>query len=613
MMNNAKSAHYSDIISKNSGDQRSLWKAFNEILHRCPPVRLPDCSSIQSLAEKFGSYFLDKISIIRCSFDSDHDIANANSGLHSGQNELHILTPSSEDEVRRLVLSAPCKSSELDPFPTALLKSCIDVLVTPITSIVNLSLSEGVFPSPFKIAHVSPLLKKPTLAKNEMKNYRPVSNLCFISKILEKVVANRLNTHVSGTNTSNPHQSAYRKFHSTETALLKINSDILTSMDEGKVTALTLLDLSAAFDTIDHSILLKRLNAWFGVTGTALDWLTSYLTSRTQRVRLDGYLSSVVDLPFGVPQGSVLGPLLFTLYTTPLSHVISDHSIPHHLYADDSQLYISFESQDSAISLNNLQLCLASVQRWMTANKLKLNPGKTEFLLIGHEPQRRKYLSKFPIQLMDVATKPSKTARNLGVIFDQNFNYRSHISMVCRSCRYHIRDLRRIRRCLTLENAKTLAVALVSSRLDYCNSLFYGIADKYLTKLQRVQNSLARVTTKSPPLTRSLPLLRSLHWLPIKFRIQFKICLLTYKTMTEKQPVYLHNMLVPHVSVRPLRSKQGIILSVPRVKTKTGARAFHICGPKLWNDLPLSVRSAGSTAIFRKSLKTHLFDLAFPP
>ncbi len=214
---------------------------------------------------------------------------------------------------------------------------------------------------------------------------------------------------------------------------------------------------------------------------------------------------------------------------------------------------------------------------------------------------------------MDIATNPSKTARNLGVNFDQNFNFRSHVSMVCRSCRYHIRDLRRIRRCLSLENAKTLAVALVSSRLDYCNSLFFGIADKYLTKLQRVQNSLARAVTKSPPLTRSIPLLRSLHWLPIRFRTEFKVCLLTYKTLTEKQPAYLHNMLVPHVPARPLRSKKGTILSVPIVKTKTGCRAFRVCAPKLWNDLPLNVRSAGSTAVFRKRLKSHLFDRAFPP
>ena len=172
--------------------------------------------------------------------------------------------------MRRLVLSAPCKSSDLHPLPTGLVKDCIDVLVTPIVSVVNLSLSEGCSPTHFKSALASPLLKKP-LKRDAMKNYRPVSNLSFLSKILEKVVASRINSHINSSHTSNDYQSAYRKFHSTETALLKIHNDILSSMDDGRVTALTLLDLSAAFDTTDHTILLSRLGNWFGVSGKALD------------------------------------------------------------------------------------------------------------------------------------------------------------------------------------------------------------------------------------------------------------------------------------------------------------------------------------------------------
>ena len=167
--------------------------------------------------------------------------------------------------MRRLVLSASCKSSDLDPLPTGLVKDCIDVLVTLIVSIVNLPLSEGCFPTYFKSVLVSPLLKKSTLNRDYMKNYRPVSNLSFLSKILEKVVASRLNSHINSLHTSTDYQSAYRKFHSTETALLNIHNDILSSMDDGRVTALTLLRLSAAFDTIDHTILLRRLGNWFGV------------------------------------------------------------------------------------------------------------------------------------------------------------------------------------------------------------------------------------------------------------------------------------------------------------------------------------------------------------
>ena len=479
--------------------------------------------------------------------------------------------------MRYLVLQAPCKSSDLDPIPTNLVKDCIDILITPITSIINLSLTEGSFPSHSKSAQVPPpFWKQPSLNKDSMKNYRPVSNLSFLSKVLKKVVVNQLNTHINSSYTSNQYQSAYRKFHSTETALLKINSDILASIDASRVTALTLLGLSAPFDTIDHTILLSRLDDWFGVTGKALNWFKSYLTGRCQRIKIGDGLSSKADLKSGVPRGSVLGPLLFTLYTTPLSSMIFEHAIPHHLYADDSQLYVSFASGDSPAALNGLLSCMASVQSWMSTNKLKLNPDETEFLLIGNEQQRSKYLSMFPIELLGVKTNPAKSARNLTVIFDKNFTFRSHISVVCNSCFYHMWDLWHIRRQLDLDSAKLLATALVSSRLDYCNSLLYSIADIDLTRLQRIQNQLAHLATKSPPFTRSIPLLRSLHWLPVRFRILFQINLLTFKTLREKQPVYHHSMLAASIPSRSLRSNNDNILSVPRVETNTGLQLFTI-------------------------------------
>ena len=256
-------------------------------------------------------------------------------------------------------------------------------------------------------AYVFPLLKKLSLNKDSMKNYRSVSNLSFLYKVIQKVVVNQLNMHIT--------------------------------MDAGKVTALTFLDLSAAFDTIGHTILLRRLDDWFGVTGKALDWFKSYLTGICQRIHLRDCLSSKADLKFGIPPGFVLGPLLLTLYTTPLSSMIFEHATPHHLYADDSQLNVSFASGDFAAALNGLQSYLASVQSWMSTNKLKLNPDKTEFLPIGNEREW-----SFPIELIGVKTNPAKSARNLGVIFYKNFTFRSHISAVCISCFYHMGDLRRI-------------------------------------------------------------------------------------------------------------------------------------------------------------------------
>ena len=266
-----------------------------------------------------------------------------------------------------------------------------------------------------KCALVSPLLKKPSLCKDDMKNYRPVSNLSFISKLLEKAVATQINSFIDMTDSNNPFQSAYKQHHSTESALLKIHNDVLIAMDKGRVTALTLLDLSAAFDTIDHDILLNRLENWFGITGTALQWLKSYLSDRFQQVKLNNSLSSKAPLSFGVPQGSVLGPLLFTMYTSPLSSIIDRHQVGHQLYADDTQLYVSFSASDSASSLLRLQKCLGSVQSWMFSNKLKLNPEKTDFLLIGHERQRKKFVESFPISVLGVDRNLSESAKNLGV------------------------------------------------------------------------------------------------------------------------------------------------------------------------------------------------------
>ena len=216
---------------------------------------------------------------------------------------------------------------------------------------------------------------------------------------------------------------------------------------------------------------------------------------------------------------------------------------------------ISFLSGDSTEALNGLQSCLASVQLWMSMNKLKLNPDKTEFLLIGNKRQRSKYL--FPTELFDVKTNRAKRAQIVAVISDENVPFRSYISAVCSSCSYHIRDLQRIHHYRDLNSAKLLATALVSSHLNYCNSLLYGIRDTDLTKLQQVQNRLARIMKKSPPLTCNVPLLHSLHWLPVKFRILFKIRLLTNKTLHAKQPVYLHCMLAASLPFCSLRSNKA--------------------------------------------------------
>ena len=248
----------------------------------------------------------------------------------------------------------------------------------------QLSVCSGVVPPQFKQAIVTPLLKKPGLDPNDLKNFRPVSNMPFISKILEKVVLTQLQKHLSENELHEIRQSAYRKNHSTETALLSVVDGLLGNANDRLVSVLALLDLSGAFDKLDHPILLQRLETTIGISGTVLHWFASYLEGREQSVKVDNVLSSPSPLQFGVPHGSVLGPTLFTLYSQPLSDLICRHECDYHEYAhDDTQLSKGVPPDQFQSLLCDIQTCIESLVDWMYSNELKLNAEKTEVLPVA--------------------------------------------------------------------------------------------------------------------------------------------------------------------------------------------------------------------------------------
>ena len=336
MITSSKRTYFRKTISTHKDSPKKLWNTLNSLLGRNAPKSLPTAISPSTLASSFLNYFNDKITNLCANIPSTFDATFCHSSHPSSiPSQLSNFSPATSDEIRKLILSSTDASCSLDIIPTKLLKSCIDALVAPITHLINLSLSEGVFPEMFKCAVVSPLLKKQSLPKDELSSYRPISNLNFVSKILEKVLYSRLCAHLASFSALSKFQSAYRKFHSTETALLRIYNDLNLAMNKQRVSALVLLDLSAAFDTIDHNILLNRLNSYFGISNSTFSLLSSYLRNRSQSVLVDNEFSSKLPLLRGVPQGSVLGPLLFSLYTTPLS--LADSSIQFHFYADDTQ------------------------------------------------------------------------------------------------------------------------------------------------------------------------------------------------------------------------------------------------------------------------------------
>ena len=333
------------------------------------------------------------------------------------------------------------------------MKKCSSTFSPIIAHLANLSFSEGVFPSAFKCTQITPIVKKAALDPSILTNYRPISNLSTISKILKQLYLSRLKPQVSPL--CSPLQSAYRSHHSTETALIRIVNDMVEAADSGCATVLVALDLSAAFDTIDHAVLLSRLSDTFGVTRTALNWIKSYLTARTSFVRIGSISSSTISIDTGVPQGSVFRPLLFTLFTTPLGDIITRFELRFHQYADDTQICIAIRRDNIACVTSNLAACTAAVYDWLRHNRLALNPNKSEAAMYGTALRVQSLKGDTFITVADAPVELSHSMKSLGVTTDENLTLR-------------IRS-----KCMQgFIFSHPWSTAIDGSRLDYCNAIF---------------------------------------------------------------------------------------------------------------------------------------------
>ena len=595
----AKSAFISNTVAKNSHKPQVLFNIFNSLIN--PRESSPLTPSL-TLCDNFQTFFIDKISDLR----SQH--------IFTAEPPAPPLCTATFDHFEQISLSSLSDivshlrptNCPTDSIPSRLLKEVFCSVGPTLVSLINACLVSGHVPASFKHAVVHPLIKKNTLDPSILSNFRPISQLPFLSKVLEKVVYAQLQSFLTNHGLHEQFQSGFKPGHSTETALLKVFNDLILTVDSGTPAILVLLDLSAAFDTVDHRILLTRLENLVGISGTALAWLRSYLTDRTFSVQLGEFTSSAAPLTCGVPQGSILAPLLFLLYMLPLGPILSKHKIAFHCYADDVQIYMPLTSNNNN-TFQPLINCLDEIKTWMDANFLHLNSNKTEIIIFGNHPTS-------PTNTLGPLTSNIHTnAKNLGIIFDNNFKFDKQISSTVKTSFFHLRLLAKIKPYLPPKQFEMVIHSFITSRLDYCNALYYGLDCASLRRLQLVQNAAARLLTGIKKSDHITPILISLHWLPVKYRIDFKILLFAFKSINGLAPLYLANLVKRYNPPRDLRSADQSLLTTPTSKTlKTrGDRSFQVAAPELWNNLPLKVRSAQSIEVFKSLLKTHLFSLAF--
>ena len=596
-----QTSHYTNIIHEAGNCQKTLFKIANELLDKNKQKELPAYSDPKELADEFNKYFVDKVTKIRNSIPPATGDSSYYSRPFEGEKltEFRVVT---EEEVKKLIQKNGIKTSMEDPIPSKLMKPSLDVVLPVLTQLVNQSLKEGSM-NGIKESVLDPLLKKAGLDVDEKKNFRPVNNLLYLSKLTERAVAEQLDDHMTVNNLHENSQFAYKTHHNTETMMLGLTDEVLRGFDNNQATVIIFLDLSAAFDTIDVGKLLEIMKGEIGVDGVALQWFRSFLEGRTQRVKIENEYSECLQVPCGAPQGSVLGPKLFNINVRSQPLVFKHCLFSTSSFADDSngrkQFALTFQFN---VLTNDIVNCLNHIIEWSNAHYMKINPDKTEILLLCPNSLNNEVVIRGVIydgQCIRFSTE----VKNVGVVLDRNLNMDKHINQVVSHCYKILKDIGRTKKYMERSHLEKIVHAVISTRLDYCNSLFMNISKENIFKLQKVQNTAARLILGRRRRESATLALKEIHWLKIEARIVFKVLLLVFKMLKGQCS---RNMELNYKSFNG-RPDDYLLLETPNFKTAYGKRVFAYNGSRLWNALPMEVRAEEDVEKYKKLIKTILF------
>lgn len=451
---------------------------------------------------------------------------------------------------------------------------------------------------------VKALIKKPHLDPKDLGNYRPISLLPGVSKIAEKYVNRTLSAFFESHDLRHPSQTGFRPRQGTETALLAVVVEARKILDSGGSSAIILLDLSAAFDTVNHQILVHRLRN-IGVSGLALSWLQSFLEGRSFQVFEDNITSDPLPLQCGVPQGSSLSSTLFNVHMAPLVDIVAPFRVHIVSYADDTQLVVALNQADQLPI--DLHTCLEEVVKWMSLSHLKLNGDKTELKMLGNHLSVN--LNALWPACMGTVPVPKSEIKSLGIWLDQDLSFKTQARKTVVLCYGLLKMIRKVLPLLPFLAKKLLIQALILSRIDFGNALYLGAPNAVVSRLQIVQNSAARLLTGTGYRCSAKPAMRSVHCLPVQERIHFKALCMAHKSLEGNGPPIIKALIRPYKAPRRLRSDTLHLVEVPPIKrARSWGRLFSYNAAKLWNALPLHLRREPNHLMFRKYLKTWLFS-----
>ena len=599
----AKKRYFSDNLKVSKGNPRKTWNLINELTSRNTSkstnileiqVDNRTISSPGDMAEAFNDHFTNIGQVLAQEVPAAE--VNPECYLSHTDKAFHLKTPSLDVVFNLLRNIDEKKATGLDMIPSKLLKMAASIVTPSLTAIFTKSIITGIYPTEWKMARVTPVFKKGE--KSDLNNYRPISVIPVVSKVFEKIVYDQLYQYLNDNQFLSSCQSGFRSLHSTLTALLEATNSWSVNIDNGFLNGVVFIDLKKAFDTIDHEIILRKLS-YFGADQATAKWFQSYLSNRTQRCNVNGNLSTASTVTCGVPQGSILGPLLFLMYINDLPNCL--RVAAPRMFADDTSITLS------AKTVADLKLAVTSelnnLTCWLRANKLSLNVAKTELMIIGSRQRLNTQCEEINISIDDRTITRVDHVKSLGLTIDAQLSWSKHVDEISKKVSSAIGALKRVRPFIPTDVAVQIYNALILPHFDYCSPVWDGMSGCLSDKLQKLQNRAAREITQSPFDTSSNLLLAMLSWEKLSLRRKKQKALIMYKTLNELAPDYLQCLFTErHVNDYNLRNLEGK-LSLPKPNTNYLKRSFCYSGACLWNNLPQDLKSVCSIGQFKRGIK----------
>ena len=612
MLNNclrrAEEKYFHDVLTEEKQNLKTLWEITGDIIN---PKKMKRNTTISKLQIN-GETLTDDLAITNAMNDFFTQIGQKLAGSHGNSTDykeylnkaernkesFYLYPVSIEETVKEISKLKSNKAGGDDGIKPKLLKECKDILAKPIAHIINTSFKNGRVPTKLKIAKVIPIYKKKD--RTNPDNYRPISLLSTINKIMEKLMYTRVIKFLNKHKILYAYQFGFRKDHSTTLAIIEIVDNILGELAQGKIMAGIYLDLSKAFDTVDHNIMLHKLE-YYGIRGAPLDWFKSYLNDRKQYTQLNNNKSELKHIRYGVPQGSVLGPLLFLVYINDIIHAVKPED-KLRLFADDSNIFVTAQTADEL--KENMIAALQGLFHWFGANKLTINVDKTAYTIFTKHKQIPSNLNN--VKIGQHTIKRVHSVKYLGIILDDKLNWKDHIEELMKSLNKITKAFQIIKNYIPTKNKIVLYHAHIYSRIQYGIEVYSSAKEGLIKRVQVKQNKALKILYNKSFLTPTIEMHKEQKVLLVKDIAKLNILKFVFKQRNEITPEIFSNYFRENQCIHYHNTRQSGNIHIP--STGVNNRSIKHRGAKQWNSIPKEFRQIGNIKAFARAVKNSLIS-----